>query len=150
MRSPQPATSSGELGRSPMWQTLVRHQLGAIISTAVDFGTMVLLVEVWGASPVLGTSLGASLGAVSNFGLGRQWIFRGHSGVVGWQAVRYGAVSVMSAGWNAFGEHLMHDLAHVQYVVARTLVAIAVSVAWNFPMQRRFVFAEGKAHEDCR
>jgi hypothetical protein len=32
---------------------------------------------------------------------------------------------------------------HVQYVVARTLVSIAVSLIWNFPMQRRFVFREG-------
>jgi putative flippase GtrA len=54
--------------------------------------------------------------------------------------VRYALVSAASAGWNSFGEHLVHDLAHVRYVLARALVAFAVGLLWNFPMQRHFVF----------
>jgi putative flippase GtrA len=54
-------------------------------------------------------------------------------------------VAGASAGWNALGEHLMHDVVGMEYVLARVLVAIAVSLLWNFPMQRRFVFHDGGA-----
>ena len=127
---------------SGMWSTLLRHQLGAVVAGAVDFATMIACVEALKLSPVAGTAIGAIVGAVTNFYLGRAWIFRRHSGHAAPQALRYALVSAASAGFNALGEHLVHDLAHVQYVLARALVAFAVSVLWNFPAQRRFVFLE--------
>ena len=81
-----------------------------------------------------------ALGATSNFFLGRTWVFRRRSESASGQAFRYALVSAASAGWNSFGEHLVHDLAHVRYVLARAFVALAVGVLWNFPMHRHFVF----------
>ncbi len=128
-----------------MWRTLARHQLGALAATAVDFATMILAVERLGVAPTLGTALGATVGAVTNFLLGRVWIFRVGRG--GWarQAVRYAVTSGASAGWNTLGEYLLHDRAHLQYVWARIVVSGAVSLLWNFPVQRGFVFREGAA-----
>jgi putative flippase GtrA len=125
--------------------TLGRHQLGAAAATLVDFGTMVTCVELLGAPPTAATPIGASLGAITNFSLGRAWIFPDHAGGLGAQAARYAVVSAASAGWNALGEHLVHDLGRVQYVLARAIVAFAVSLLWNFPMQRVFVFRRAKA-----
>jgi len=124
------------------WRTLGRHQMGAAIATGVDFATMILLVERAGVSPVVATAVGASVGAVTNFLLGRAWIFRRHSGHWAAQALRYATVSAASASLNALGEHVVHDVAGMQYVLARVLVSIAVSLLWNFPMQRRFVFRD--------
>jgi putative flippase GtrA len=106
---------------------------------------MIVLVERVGVSAVTGTVVGASLGAVTNFLLGRGWIFRRHTGRWSGQAVRYALVSAASAGLNAIGEHLGHDVAGLQYVVARVLVSVAVGLLWNFPMQRWFVFREGRS-----
>jgi putative flippase GtrA len=142
MRMPRRATPSVERGLA--LRTLGRHQIGALVATAVDFGVMIFCVERLGFSPVLATALGATLGALTNFSLGRAWIFRLHSGKIDEQAARYVLVSAGSSGWNAVGEHVMHDLAHVEYVIARVIVAVSVSLLWNFPMQRRFVFREGK------
>ncbi len=142
---PRRAEPPAEPARGGLWWTLGRHQIGAAAGTAVDFGSMVLLVERAGFSPVLATAAGASLGALTNFVLGRTWIFRRHSGHWAAQAARYALVSAASAGLNALGEHLVHDLAHVEYVLARVAVSVAVSLMWNFPMQRRFVFREGAA-----
>jgi len=125
------------------WRALARHQLGAAAATLIDFGTMVVLVQRFDLSPVLGTTVSAPLGGIVNFALGRSWVFPNNTGRIEWQAVRYALVSAASAAWNAVGEHVVHDLAHVQYVLARALVAIAVSLAWNFPMQRGFVFSQG-------
>jgi putative flippase GtrA len=115
-----------------------------MVASIVDFGTMILCVERLGLSPVTATAIGPTLGAVTNFCLGRAWIFRLQSGRPEVQAMRYALVAGASAGWNALGEHVTHNLAHMQYVLARAIVSIAVSLLWNFPMQRRFVFREGK------
>jgi putative flippase GtrA len=129
---------------SSTWRTLGRHQTGAAIATAVDFASMILLVERAGFSPVLGTAVGASLGGATNFLLGRSWIFRRQTGHWAGQALRYASVSAASAGLNALGEHVVHDVARLQYVLARVLVSIAVGLLWNFPMHRWFVFREGR------
>jgi putative flippase GtrA len=124
----------------PTFRTLARHQIGAVVATGVDFGVMVALVESLEVSPVAATAVGATVGAVTNFALGRTWIFGSTSGEVPGQIGRYALASAASAALNALGEHIVHDLANVRYVLARALVALAVGVLWNFPMHRHFVF----------
>jgi putative flippase GtrA len=147
MAMPPQATPSAEVAArdDAGWRTLGRHQLGAMGATAVDFATMIACVEILHLVPTLATAIGAALGGITNFALGRAWIFRRHSGRVGWQAARYALVSGGGAGWNALGEFVVQGQAHVQYVVARGIVSIAVSLLWNYPMQREFVFREGKS-----
>jgi putative flippase GtrA len=101
---------------------------------------MVLLVELLGRSPVMGTIAGATCGAFTNFQLGRHWTFRADRAHVAPQALRYAVVSAASAALNALGEYGLHDRLGVQYFAARALVAVAVSLLWNFPLQRHFVF----------
>jgi putative flippase GtrA len=124
------------------WRTLGRHQIGSVVATAADFLTMIAFVQCFGVPPVGATAIGATVGAVTNFLLGRAWIFPRHRGHVTAQAFRYALVSGASAGWNVLGEHVLHDREHLQYVGARALVSLAVSLAWNFPLQRWFVFQE--------
>jgi len=131
--SPSPA-------RRSLLALLGRHQIASVLCTAIDFGVMVLVVELLHRSAVLGTVAGASCGALSNFQLGRHWTFGARQEHVGHQALRYALVSGASAGLNALGEYGVHDGLGVQYFAARALVAVAVSLLWNFPMQRHFVF----------
>jgi putative flippase GtrA len=138
----QPATPSAEVLPTRLLHTLGRHQLGAFAATAVDFASMILFVECLGVPPTAAAALGASLGAIVNFVLGRTWIFRPHTGHPAAQAARYAIVAAASAGLNAGGEHLLHDVTDMQYVAARILGSIAISLLWNFPMQRHFVFRE--------
>jgi putative flippase GtrA len=128
--------------RRSLFALLGRHQIASILSTAVDFGVMVLTVEILRRSAVVGTIAGATCGAVANFQLGRHWTFGAGDDHPAPQALRYALVSGASAGLNALGEYGVHDGLGVQYFAARALVAVAVSLLWNFPMQRHFVFRE--------
>lgn len=122
---------------------LGRHQLGALVTTIVDFSTMIALVQLAHARPSIATVVGAAIGAVTNFTLGRYWIFDRRDTLGGrapGQALRYALVSAASLALNAAGVWLLAERATLPYVIARTLVAVFVSLAWNFPMQRRFVF----------
>ena len=133
----QPAEAQG------LFALLGRHQLGALVTTAVDFTAMIAMVQLAHARPVVGTVVGAATGAVTNYTLGRYWIFDRRDTLTGhahFQALRYAIVSASSLGWNAAGVWLLAEHAGLQYVLARIVVAACVSLLWNFPMHRRFVF----------
>jgi len=120
----------------------LRHHASALAAAVVDFGIMVACVETLHLHPVEGTVVGAACGAVTNFLLGRYWIYQRRDIAAGGQALRYTLVSAASLGWNAAGEHLFADVLHVQYVLSRVITALVVSNAWNYPLQRFFVFGE--------
>jgi putative flippase GtrA len=110
------------------------------MATAVDFSVMVAAVTLLHQSPVTGTVMGATCGAVTSFSLGRQWAFAAHHGHPGRQAMRYVLVSVGGLGWNALGVWLLAIGAGIHFVVARTIVSLVIGWVWNFPMHRHFVF----------
>ncbi len=139
-RTPPPSGGPSKPAGESVARSLGKHQLGAVASTVADFGTMALAVELLHVSPVAATALGASCGALTNFTLARTWIFRGADGAVGSQALRYAVVSAASLGLNTLGEFVLAGRLGVQYFAARVVVAAAVSVLWNFPMHRQFVF----------
>jgi putative flippase GtrA len=122
-----------------------RHQVGAIVATGIDFSTMSMLVSGLGFFAPLATAIGAAVGGLSNFVLGRYWIFSAKDGHAGEQAWRYVLVSAVSLGLNAGGEYILHDRLGIQYLLARVIIASAVSVGWNFPIQRAFVYRR-RAH----
>lgn len=119
---------------------LFRHQIAALAATSVDFVTMVALVELLAIAPSQATLIGASAGAGTNFVLGRKYAFPNSEGSVAGQLIRYTVVAGMSALLNAFGVWLLGRVG-VPYAGARVATALVVSVAWNFPMHRAFVFA---------
>jgi putative flippase GtrA len=108
---------------------------------------MIAFVSLVGASPAAGTAMGAACGAVLNFCLGRLWIFRATGGRVAPQAGRYIAIAAGSLILNTAGMHVLAGLLLVQYVAARVAVSVAVSLLWNFPLHRAFVFRGHVTHE---
>jgi putative flippase GtrA len=121
---------------------LTRHLVAAWLATAMDFALMMLLVELAGLSAEMATFTGAGLGAITNFSLGRTWVYRAAGArPPAEQAMRYAAVSAASAGLNALGEHVVLAWAGTHYAVARIVVSATVSVFWGYPMQRYVVFA---------
>ena len=138
--SDPPATAArpGTLG------LIARHQTGAVLATAVDFLMMIIWVESGLGSPVSGAAVGAASGAISNFVLGRAWIFQASGRSALGQAFRYALVAAGSLGLNSLGQHLILKSTALPYVVSRVIVAAVVGLSWNFPLHRRFVFAGGR------
>jgi putative flippase GtrA len=120
--------------------TFARHQIGSILTTAVDFAAMITWVELDLGSPVSGTAVGAATGALFNFFLARHWIFGAHGRSLYGQIFRYALVSAASLGWNTLGQYLLLKATGLPYPLTRALIAIAIAVFWNFPLHRSFVF----------
>ena len=140
-RPSPPAPTNAPTSREGTGATLARHQLGALVATVTDFAVMTAAVELARWSPAAATALGASAGALTNFTLSRRWVFSARGASVASQAARYAVVSAASLGLNTLGEYALAQRLGVPYLAARALVAVAVSLLWNFPMHRRFVFS---------
>jgi putative flippase GtrA len=126
--------------RGSPFAELGKHQLAAFAATAVDFGCMIALVELASMSPVVATIAGATCGAITNFALGRGAVFRATTDPIPMQALRYALVSATSLALNAVGVHILADNIGAHYLGARLAISFIVSVAWNYPLQRSFVF----------
>jgi putative flippase GtrA len=122
----------------------IRHRAGALAATAVDFGIMIGSVELLHLGPVVSTVAGALCGAMTNFLLGRGWIFHRTDAAAWGQAIRYAMVSGASLGLNALGEYALAVRLGVAYLPARVIVATVVGNLWNYPLHKFFVFAPSR------
>jgi putative flippase GtrA len=117
-----------------------RSQVASLLATVVDFGSLVFLVELVHVWYVAATAIGAFLGALTNFMLGRHWSFKATHGAVHGQATRYAIVSGMSLLLNSAGVYLFTDLFGYKYTVSKLITAFLVGIFFNFPLHRRYVF----------
>ena len=119
----------------------MRHHAASGIAAVVDYLVMIFGVEVLRLTPVAATPMGAFCGAVTNFTLGRRFTYKRTEVPARGQAWRYAIVSAASLGLNTAGEYLFHDVVRIEYLLARVITSVIVSNAWNYPMQRYFVFS---------
>ncbi len=125
------------LGQEPL-----RHAATSILATAVDYITMIVLVSLVGIRAVPATPISATAGAITSFTFGRHFTYRAAADVAPrHQLWRFVLVSGSSLALNTLGEFLLHDVAGLQYIVARVITSLLVSGGWNYPMSKYFVFS---------
>lgn len=111
---------------------------------------MVLCVEVIGWGAVTATPIAALAGALVSFTLNRRLTYKTADVPASRQAWRYGMVSVASLVLNTAGEYFFHVILRIEYLLARVITSVIVSNAWNYPMQRYFVFARPEGPLESR
>jgi putative flippase GtrA len=135
-------------------KTLVRNTITSLFTTALDFGVLLLLVEVFHVHYVLGTFCGTVAGATSNFLINRVWSFeatnKSSHGGAHWQLVRFLPVQAGSSGLQTLGVWGFTERAHLPYLGSKLVVSVLVYVAWNYPMNRWFVFRKRGANRAAR
>jgi putative flippase GtrA len=118
----------------------LKSQLSSLISTAVDFSITVMAVEIFHVDYVRATIIGACCGALTNFILGRNWVFQAQSGKPKSQFLLYLLVWAGSLGLNTLGMYILTDLIGAQYIASKLITAILVGVFYNYTFQKRVVF----------
>lgn len=118
----------------------LRSQVAAFISTCIDYITVISLTELAGLWYIYSNVVGALLGAITNFSLGRHWTFKAQEGAVGQQAFKYALVSIGSVCLNTFGLYALKEWGNVNYIVAKVIVGILIAVCFNYVLQKHFVF----------
>lgn len=116
-------------------------------ATAVDFGTLTLLVEVLHLFYVTAVAIGAFLGAVTNFTINHGWAFsevknaNAGSRIPKNELKRYALVSLGSLVLNALLVFCFTELFRVSYLISKITVAVLVGWFYNYPLHRRFVWS---------
>jgi len=123
----------------------VGAQFAAVMGTLVDFGTMLGLTELIGIWYVTATAIGSFFGAVTNFLLGRYFVFDATASRMRDQAFRYSLVAAGSLLLNTVGVYLVTEFIKTEnggipYFYSRIIVAVLVAVTYNFYLQKNFVF----------
>jgi putative flippase GtrA len=113
--------------------------VGGAAATAVDVGTLVLLVE-HGTPIALAAFVAATAGAVVCFTLNKYIAFRDRTPVTWQQVGRFGIVAVATALLMAFAMELFAVKLGVPYLLAKVICSTLVFLAWTYPAQRRLVF----------
>jgi putative flippase GtrA len=119
--------------------------LAGAIGTAVDFATLVLLVELGRVSVPVSAFFAATAGAVVCFVMNKHVAFRDRTPVTLRQVGRFGLVAVAAAFLMACAMRIVAVDLGVPYPAAKVLCAAMIFVAWTYPAQRRLVFARRPA-----
>ncbi|MCA1828265.1 MAG: GtrA family protein, partial [Myxococcales bacterium] len=125
-----------------------RAWVASAIATAIDYGTFTVLVEIVGIYTGTSRALGALLGAITNFTLNKVYTFKTRQNSVLVEVPRYAAISLTSLLLNTVGVILLTEGLRWNPLIAAALVGVLVSLCWNLPLHRIFVFREqtGKHH----
>lgn len=122
-------------------RTFIKAQTSSLIATLADFSTTVVLVEAFKANIVAATMLGAVAGAFTNFFMNRHWSFQKGSGRLTHQGLKYALVWTGSLLLNTAGVYLLAVQGGLNYIVSKVAVALVVGIAFNYTLQRQYVFA---------
>ena len=122
-----------------------RSVLASIFSTAVDFGSLTGLVELFGVDYVVATFVGTILGFATNFLLNRFWAFDVAHHDWRYQLLRALPIQVGSTVWQTLGVWLVTRFGKLPYEISKLVVATAVYLGWNYPMNKWFVFRVSRA-----
>lgn len=136
--------------------TLMRSSLSSQICGWIDTFTGFLVFALFNLSAWLSTAIGAFVGGVCNCYVNYRFTF--HAYGVDWRAAlaKFACVWTGSLLLNSFGTQIvykliadwdwLHDSVGISndmtFLVARLMVALSVSICWNFLLQRNFVFKE--------
>jgi putative flippase GtrA len=117
-----------------------RSAATSVFTTVLDFATLVGCVELIGLDYRLATFLGTVVGCTSNFLINRVWSFEATHGDLRWQIVRFLPVQAGSSTLQTLGVWLFTEYVDLPYLGSKTIVAVAVYLGWNYPLNRYFVF----------
>jgi putative flippase GtrA len=101
---------------------------------------MLILTELFGVYFVISTAIGAFIGAILNYTVNRVWVFRAfHSSAIS-QIPKFILIAGTSILLNTYGTYLFTEVLMLDYRISRIVVGLIVAIAWNFLMQKVYVF----------
>jgi putative flippase GtrA len=129
--------------------SLGRSILTSIFTTALDFGTMMGLVELAHIDYRIATFLGTIVGFLANFTINRWWAFAATASPLHWQFIRLLPVQAGSTALQTGGVWLFDEAIGMRYWIAKIVVATLVYLFWNYPMNRFWVYRRAIEHDDA-
>jgi len=121
-------------------RTFGRSLLTSLLTTALDFGTLVGLTELARVNYVLATWIGTVVGSLANFTINNAWAFSARDAPAVPALGRFVVVQAGASGLHTAGVWALTRFGRLPYPVSKAAVAAVVYLVWNYPLNRWFVF----------
>jgi putative flippase GtrA len=116
-----------------------RALAASCMAAAVDFTVLITLVEKLHWHPVPAAVVGYLAGGVLQYILCAAWVFPAAPGNNATGFVTFTLLSLVGLGITWLTMAILHDLGHVNYVVAKVM-SLGFSFAWNFLSRKYLLF----------
>lgn len=117
-----------------------KAQIASSVASLVDYFITILFVEMLGFWYLPGSTTGTIIGGITNFSIGRHWVFKEGLKERNIQLLRYAVVWTGYLVLTTMGVYLLTHFAHFNYLISKVSISLFLAVAYNFPLQKRFVF----------
>ena len=117
---------------------IIRYAVVGVIGTAVHFGVLAALVELFGVEPVTSSTIGFIVTVIVSYVLNHRWTFRsdrGHRSAL----PRYIIVSITGMLLNTGIMFLTVHVFGLWYILGQCLVVVVVPIT-NFALNYRWSF----------
>jgi putative flippase GtrA len=120
--------------------TFAKAQIASLIASIIDYWCTVIAVELVGIWYVWASAIGTLIGGITNFSLGRNWVFRSREKRRQSQMIRYILVWTGYLVLTTTGVFLLTHYTQLNYVISKAMVSLVMAISYNYPLQKKFVF----------
>ena len=120
--------------------TFVKAQAASLAATIVDFAVFILLTAGFNCWYLAASITGTISGGVTNFLLGRVWVFDATQGKIPKQAFKYVLVWTGNLLLVSGGVFVVTEYAQLTPLASKIIVSLIVGFTYNYMLQKKFVF----------
>ena len=121
-----------------------KAQVSSFVGGCIDYFFMILFTELFHVHYTVSIAIGGVIGAVVNFSINKAWTFRSKDQPYKYsflmQLSRFVLVVINSIVLKSSGTYFITTLFKIDYKISRILTDLIVSIAFNFMLQRHWVF----------
>ena len=121
--------------------TFLKAQASSTLSTLFDFLTTIVCKEFFYFWYVIASLLGTLVGGITNFTLGRVWVFNGKDKRMPVQVIKYLLIWNGNLLLSTLGVFIITHYLGLNYIISKIIVAVIMGVTYNYMLQKKFVFA---------
>ncbi|MEO7769266.1 MAG: GtrA family protein [Ferruginibacter sp.] len=118
----------------------LKANVASLTASFCDYLLTIILRQFFMSDAVIASILGTVFGGIINFLIGRHWVFRSVRTPFFHQGKRYLFTWTGNLILNALGVFLLIRIAGVNYIIAKLVTSLTVAVAYNYPIQKKYVF----------
>jgi putative flippase GtrA len=120
----------------------------SLIASSCDFLVAVIMKELLSMDAVVASITGTVAGGIINFIICRFWAFNAAGMPVFTQGKRYFIAWCGNLLLNAAGAYVLIRSLDVEYKIAKIATSILVAVAYNYPLQKKYVFKDNLVNNE--
>lgn len=126
--------------RKQLFIVFAKAQASAFTGGVIDYLTMLFATEVLGIHYTCSIAIGGVVGALVNFLINRYWTFHACRYPVGRQLFRFCLMVLGSILLKTLFTYTVTEFLQIDYRISRLYIELIVSWAFNFPLQKYWVF----------